>query len=466
MQQQVLYGDLNRGFAVDNILTIVWFLVALGLLVTFHEFGHFYVARRCGVKVLRFSVGFGKPLYTWHGKTGTEYTLAWIPLGGFVKMLDEREGDVPEEQLEQAFNRKSVWQRMAIVVAGPLANFILAILLFWVMLMPGTTDVAPVIGKVQPDSVAAEAGLVPGQEILAVDGVRVNTWQDLTRQLVRRLGESGTMTFTAKYPDSSLEYQSEATLNQWLQGEEEPDPTAGLGITLWQPAFDALLEQVMEGSPAEEAGLKPGDLLLALDGQPLEGWRGLVEYVQARPGGTMQVEYERDGELQTTTLTARAVTAEDGRQVGQIGVMPVRPTWPESMLRKQEYSLAGGFVKAVHKTWETSGFVLLSLKKLILGEISTKNLSGPITIAKVAGAPAKAGMNYYVGFLALLSISLGVFNLLPIPVLDGGHLFYYLIEAVKGSPVPEKVQMAGYQVGLVLVMGLMVLALYNDVMRL
>jgi regulator of sigma E protease len=451
---------------VDNVLTIVWFLVALGVLVTFHEFGHFYVARRCGVKVLRFSVGFGKPLYTWYGKTGTQYTLAAIPLGGFVKMLDEREGNVPEEQLEQTFNRKTVWQRIAIVAAGPLANFILAIFLFWIMLMPGTTDVAPVIGKVEPYSVAAEAGLEAGQEIVAVDGQRINTWQDLTRQLMRRLGESGTMTFTVKYVDSSLEYQSEATLDKWLQGEEDPDPAKGLGITLWQPPFAALLEQVMKDSPAEQAGLRAGDLILAADGQQLDGWVGLVTYVQARPGETLQIEYEREGERQTTSLTALAIEAEDGRRIGQIGVMPVRPTWPESMLRQQEYSLGGGFVKAVDKTWETSGFVLLSVKKLILGEISTKNLSGPITIAKVAGASAKAGMLYYVGFLALLSISLGVFNLLPIPVLDGGHLFYYLIEVIKGSPVPEKIQMAGYQVGLAMVMGLMVLALYNDVMRL
>ncbi|GAB3094775.1 RIP metalloprotease RseP [Aestuariicella hydrocarbonica] len=451
---------------MDSVLTIVWFLVALGVLVTFHEFGHFYVARRCGVKVLRFSVGFGKPLYTWRDKTGTEFTLAGIPLGGYVKMLDEREGDVPDELLDQTFNRKSVWQRIAIVAAGPVANFILAILLFWVMLMPGTTDVAPVIGKVEPNSVAAEAGLVAGQELLAVDGEAINTWQDLNRQLMRRLGESGTMTFTAKYADSTLEYKSEAHLDEWLKGEDEPDPVKGLGISLWQPTFEALVDKVMEGSPAEDAGLQPGDLLIAVDGQPLEDWMALVKYIQARPGAEMQVEFERGGQLQTANLTARAVETEDGRQVGQIGVMPVRPVWPESMLRKQEYTLVGGFVKSVHKTWETSGFILLSLKKLIFGEISTKNLSGPITIAKVAGASAKAGMSYYVGFLALLSISLGVFNLLPIPVLDGGHLFYYLIEVVKGSPVSEKVQMAGYQVGLVLVMGLMVLALYNDVMRL
>ncbi|MAZ88470.1 MAG: RIP metalloprotease RseP [Cellvibrionaceae bacterium] len=451
---------------MDNLLTILWFLVALGVLVTFHEYGHFYVARRCGVKVLRFSVGFGKPLYTWVGKTGTEYTIAGIPLGGFVKMLDEREGEVPEELLDQAFNRKTVWQRMAIVVAGPLANFILAVLLFWVMLMPGTTDVAPVIGSVKLESVAAQAGLEQGQEIIAVDGEAVNTWQDLNRQLMRRLGETGTMTFTVKYADSSLEYQSEAQLENWLKGEEEPDPVKGLGIELWRPTFDARIDQVMSDSPAEKAGLLSGDLLVSADDEALADWGALVEYVRARPGTLIQLGYERDGRVETVALTTKSMELKDGSKVGQIGVMPVRPQWPEEYMRIQEYSLAGAFVKAAQKTWDTSGFVLLSLKKLILGEISTKNLSGPITIAKVAGATAKAGMSYYVGFLALLSISLGVFNLLPIPVLDGGHLFYYLVEAVKGSPVSEKIQMAGYQVGLVMVMGLMVLALYNDVMRL
>jgi regulator of sigma E protease len=451
---------------VDSIFTVLWFLVALGVLVTFHEFGHFYVARRCGVKVLRFSVGFGKPLYSWRDRSGTEYVVAGIPLGGYVKMLDEREGQVPDELREQAFNRKSVWQRIAIVAAGPVANFILAVLLFWAMLLPGTTDVAPVIDAVKPDSVAAEAGLEAGQEIIAVDGKRIATWQDLNRQLMKRLGETGVISFTARYSDSSLEYESEANLQDWLKGEEEPDPVEGLGLTLWRPKVTATLSQVMEGSPAEAAGLKAGDTLLGADGVEFGDWNGLVDYVKVRPGKTMVMEYERDGEILTTKLTPKTITTDSGESVGQIGVMPVRPTWPEHMLRKQEYTLVGAFNKAVDKTWETSAFVLLSLKKLILGEISTKNLSGPITIAKVAGASAKAGIAYYVGFLALMSISLGVFNLLPIPVLDGGHLFYYLIEVIKGSPVSEKVQVAGYQVGLVMVMGLMILALYNDIMRL
>ncbi|MBR9911009.1 MAG: RIP metalloprotease RseP [Gammaproteobacteria bacterium] len=451
---------------MDSVLTIIWFLVALGVLVTFHEFGHFYVARKCGVKVLRFSIGFGKPLYSWYDKSGTQYCVAGIPLGGYVKMLDEREGEVAAEELDRAFNRKNVWQRIAIVAAGPVANLILAVLLFWIMLLPGTTDIAPVIGKVEPGSLAFQAGLEANQEIIAVDGQAVATWQDLNRQLLKRLGESGTISFTVKYANSNLQYESEAQLDKWLQGVEEPDPVAGLGISLWRPTFEAIIAEVMDDSPAGQAGLAAGDRIVAIDGELIGDWAELVKIVQARPGQRIMVEYERRREIYTVPLTTRAVTTETGAQVGQIGIMPVRPEWPREMLRQQEYSISAGFVKAVHKTWDTSGFVLLSVKKLILGEISTKNLSGPITIAKVAGASAKAGANYYIGFLALLSISLGVFNLLPIPVLDGGHLFYYFIEVVKGSPVSEKIQAAGYQIGLVLVAGLMILALYNDVMRL
>jgi regulator of sigma E protease len=450
---------------VDSILTIVWFLVALGILVTFHEFGHFYIARRCGVKVLRFSVGFGKTLWSWRDKHNTEFTLAALPLGGYVKMLDEREAEVPEHLLDQAFNRKPVWQRIAIVAAGPIANFILAILLFWVLLLRGTVDVAPVVGTVEPGSVAEQAGLSAGQEIVAVDGVSTPTWQDLNRRLLQRLGESGTIAFTVKYEDSDLRYESEATLDNWLKGVDEPDPVKGLGLTIWEPEIENVIAQVMPESPAAKAGFKVNDRIVAVDDLYQPGWMEWVDYVRDRPGQTIAVEVERDGSRQVINVVPAAVEDTTGKMVGRVGIAGSR-TWPEELLRRTEYSVWGAFVGGVHKTWDTSAFVLLSLKKLIVGEISTKNLSGPITIAKVAGSSAKAGIGYYLGFLALLSVSLGVFNLLPIPVLDGGHLLYYLVEVVKGSPVSEKVQMMGYQLGLMMIVGVMVLALYNDVMRL
>lgn len=450
---------------MDSILTIVWFLVALGVLVTFHEFGHFYIARRCGVKVLRFSVGFGKTLWSWRDKHNTEFTLAALPLGGYVKMLDEREAEVPEHLLDQAFNRKPVWQRIAIVAAGPIANFILAILLFWVLLLRGTVDVAPVVGSVEPNSVAEQAGLSVGQEIVAVDGVSTPTWQDLNRRLLQRLGESGTIAFTVKYEDSDLRYESEATLDNWLKGVDEPDPVKGLGLSMWEPEIENVIAQVMPESPAAKAGFKVNDRIIAVDDLYQPGWMEWVDYVRERPGQTIAVEVERDGSRQVINVVPASVEDTTGKTVGRVGIAGSR-TWPEELLRRTDYSVWGAFVGGVHKTWDTSAFVLLSLKKLIVGEISTKNLSGPITIAKVAGSSAKAGIGYYLGFLALLSVSLGVFNLLPIPVLDGGHLLYYLVEVVKGSPVSEKVQMMGYQLGLMMIVGVMVLALYNDVMRL
>jgi len=451
---------------VDSLITVLGFLVALGVLVTIHEFGHFYVARRCGVKVLRFSIGFGKPLWTWTDKQGTDYTLSPIPLGGFVKMLDERESQVPEALQGQTFNGKGVWQRIAIVAAGPIANFILAIVLFSLMLLPGTRDVAPVIGEVIAGSVAEKAGLEAGQEIVSVDGAATPTWQDFHRQLLNRLGESGTIHFTVRYPESTLEYQSEAPLDEWLKGADEPNPVEGIGVKLYRPAFTPVIAQVLPESPAAAAGIQAGDLIVSADGQDMLGWMNWVSYVRERPEQVLSVVLERRGERLLVNLMPKRTSLESGEVVGQVGLAPKRPEWPKDMLRTREYTVFEALLGGAEKTWETSAFVLLSLKKLVVGQISTKNLSGPITIAKVAGASAKAGITYYLGFMALLSVSLGVFNLLPIPVLDGGHLFYYLIEVVKGSPVAEKVQLVGYQMGLVLVLGVMVLALYNDVMRL
>ncbi len=444
---------------------ILWFLVAIIVLVTIHEFGHFYVARRCGVKVLRFSIGFGRVLWRWSDKQGTEYAISAIPLGGYVKMLDEREGEVPADEAHHSFNRKSVWQRMAIVVAGPLANFILAILLFWALVLPGVRDFTPVIGSVEPGSLAAHAGLEAGQEILAIDGEATPTRQAVYQQLLRRLGESGVMDVALRYPNSSLRYQSEVVLEDWLKGVEEPDPLGGLGLSFYTPAVDTLAAAVTPGSPADLAGMKAGDRVLAADGEAMVSGSDWIDYVKQRPGEPIELLIERAGEEATITITPEVIT-ENGTTVGRVGVALQLQPWPEEMIRQNQYSIGGAFIVGVERTWDTAGFVLLSVKKLLFGEISTKNLSGPISIAKVAGSSAESGLESFVAFLALLSIFLGVFNLLPIPVLDGGHLLYYLIEAIKGSPVSEKVQLAGYQVGLFLVIGLSVLALYNDIMRL
>ncbi|MDO3385786.1 RIP metalloprotease RseP [Gilvimarinus sp. SDUM040013] len=450
-----------------NIVQMVfWFFVAIMVLVTIHEFGHFYVARRCGVKVLRFSVGFGKVLFSRRDKHGTEFAFSAIPLGGYVKMLDEREGVVAAGEKHLAFNNKSVWQRIAVVLAGPVANLVLAVLIFWLLLVvSGERGVAPIIGEVTPNSVAEAANLEVGQEVMMVDGMATPSWQQVQKQLLRRLGESGPISFTVKYPSSNLQYQSEVQLDQWLRGAEDPQPLAGLGVKPYIPEVPAIAGQILAGSPAEQAGLESGDQIVRAGIAPIGSAQDWIDFVKARPGQTFDVEVLRAGVRTNLTMTPEQVS-ENGESFGRVGMGFAPYEWPEEFIRHWEYGLVNGFIAAVDRTWETSAFVLMSVKKLIFGEISTKNLSGAITIAKVAGSEAENGWRSFLRFLAALSVMLGVFNLLPIPVLDGGHLMYYIAELIKGKPVSEKVQVVGYQLGLVMVVGLTLLALYNDIMRL
>ncbi len=441
-------------------------LLTFGLLVTFHEFGHFWVARRCGVKVLRFSIGFGKTLFSWHDRRGTEYVLGILPLGGYVKMVDEREGPVADADLDAAFNRKSLSARTAIVAAGPVANFLLAIAAYWFIYASGVSGVVPLIGDVDAGSIAAEAGLESGMEVVSVDGEDTPTWRAVNLRLLRRLGESGVMVFGTRYSDSDLVYESSAQLNQWLLGAEEPDLLGGLGIEPFAPAIAPLIEEVVADSPAAVAGLQAGDLIVAADGIAMADWSQWVEYVRARPGQKLLVELERQQSRQAIELTPAAISGEDGVSFGQVGVRVVIPPYPENLVREFHYNPVSALGEAVNQTWTVTVFTLESIKKLLSGLISPKNLSGPITIAKVASASAQSGLESWLGVLALLSISLGVLNLLPIPVLDGGHLMFYLIEWIKGSPVSERLQNLGFQVGVSIVLGIMLLALYNDISRL
>ncbi|HTO20741.1 MAG TPA: sigma E protease regulator RseP [Pseudomonas sp.] len=450
---------------MSAVYMIVGTLIALGVLVTFHEFGHFWVARRCGVKVLRFSVGFGTPLLRWHDRHGTEFVVAAIPLGGYVKMLDEREGEVPAELLGQTFNRKSVRQRFAIVSAGPIANFLLALLFFWLIAMLGTQQVRPVIGQVLPGTPAAEAGLQPGQEILAVDGKVVNGWGAVNLQLVRRLGETGTLQVRVSEPDSTVESDYQITLNAWLRGADEPDPIQSLGLQPWRPAVPAVLAHIDPSGPAQAAGLRSGDRLLSLDGVALRDWQDLVERVRARADQQVVLDIEREG--QQLSLPVRLVGRGDGEaRQGYLGAGVSGVDWPAEMLREIRYGPLDAVWQGVQRTWSMSALTLDSLGKMLFGELSVKNLSGPITIAKVAGTSAQSGLADFLNFLAYLSISLGILNLLPIPVLDGGHLLFYLYEWARGKPLPEKVQAWGMQIGITLIIGVMLLALFNDLGRL
>ncbi|CAI8825143.1 RIP metalloprotease RseP [Pseudomonas brassicacearum subsp. neoaurantiaca] len=450
---------------MSALYMIVGTLVALGVLVTFHEFGHFWVARRCGVKVLRFSVGFGMPLLRWHDKKGTEFVVAAIPLGGYVKMLDEREGEVPADQLDQSFNRKTVRQRIAIVAAGPIANFLLAMVFFWGLAMLGSEQVRPVIGAVESGSVAARAGLGAGQEIVAIDGEPTSGWAAVNLQLVRRLGESGSLQLMVREQGSTVDSPRELVLDKWLKGADEPDPIRSLGIRPWRPAMPPILAELDPKGPAQAAGLKTGDRLLALDGQPVSDWQQVVDSVRVRPDGKIVLRIERDGAPIDVPVTL-AARGESKAPTGYLGAGVKAVDWPPEMIREVSFGPVAAIGEGARRTWTMSVLTLDSLKKMLFGELSVKNLSGPITIAKVAGASAQSGVADFLNFLAYLSISLGVLNLLPIPVLDGGHLLFYLIEWARGRPLSDRVQGWGIQIGISLVVGVMLLALVNDLGRL
>ncbi|WPN56953.1 sigma E protease regulator RseP [Pseudomonas sp. P9_31] len=450
---------------MSALYMIVGTLVALGVLVTFHEFGHFWVARRCGVKVLRFSVGFGMPLLRWHDSKGTEFVVAAIPLGGYVKMLDEREGEVPADQLDQAFNRKSVRQRIAIVAAGPIANFLLAMVFFWALAMLGSEQVRPVIGAVESGSIAAKAGLSPGQEIVAIDGEPTSGWAAVNLQLVRRLGESGSLQLLVREQGSTVDSPRELVLEKWLKGADEPDPIRSLGIRPWRPALPPVLAEFDPKGPAKAAGLKAGDRLLALDGKALDDWQQVVDIVRLHPDTKIMLRVERDG-AQIDVPVTLAARGESKAPSGYLGAGVKAVDWPPEMIREVSYGPVAAIGEGARRTWTMSVLTLDSLKKMLFGELSVKNLSGPITIAKVAGASAQSGFADFLNFLAYLSISLGVLNLLPIPVLDGGHLLFYLIEWARGRPLSDRVQGWGIQIGISLVVGVMLLALVNDLGRL
>ncbi|PJE79130.1 Regulator of sigma-E protease RseP [invertebrate metagenome] len=450
--------------------TLVAFVVTLGILVSIHEFGHFWVARRCGIKVLRFSVGFGKSLWRKTDRQGTEYSVAAIPLGGYVKMLDEREGPVEAHEKHLAFNNQSVGSRIAVVAAGPFANFLLAIAALWLMYCIGMQVILPQVGNIVPESPAAVAGIQPGDEIVSVNGVETPDWRAVNMAFLPFIGETGNLTIGIRpgrvgEQPSGVVTERIISVEHWLAGIDNPDFLTNLGITPFSPVIPAVIGEVLSGGAAKKGGLISGDIIYRVNGHKIEGWQQWVDVIRENPEKTLETIVFRKGVEQTVFLTPDSRDSE-GRIIGYIGAGVKSFQWPEGMLRDIRYGPIDGLMKGIQGTWILTSTTVGSLWKMVTGLVSVNNLGGPITIAKVASASIQSGLESFLYFLAMLSVSLGVLNLLPIPVLDGGHLLFYLVELVRGKPLSERSQMLGLRVGVTLIVSVMLLALYNDVSRL
>lgn len=447
------------------ISSVFFFVVAIGVLITVHEFGHFWVARRLGVKVLKFSIGFGKPLFKWRRKNdATEYVIAAVPLGGYVQMLDEREGPVDEQELHKAFNRKPLASRFAVVAAGPLFNFLLAILCYWVIFVVGVNGIKPIIGEVEPSSIAYTGGMEKGDQIVSINGEETLTWSAVELILLDE-GLSKKAVDVAVLDQAGIVKSLILDLGT-LTGDVGKENLLGLvGITPYRPSIPPVIDQLLIGGAAEMAGMKSGDKVLSADGVLINDWETWVKYIQERPEQLIQVEIERDGQIKDLQLRPEKVRAND-KEIGRIGANVFLP--PNLMAALQvevQYTPGTGLIKAIKKTWDMSFLTLSMLGHMVTGDVSVRNISGPISIAQYAGYTASAGFIAFVSFIALISISLGIINLLPIPVLDGGHLFYYAVEFLKGSPLSEEAQMFGQRLGIIILAVVMILAFYNDLLR-
>ena len=450
------------------MLSILWnlaaFIVALGVLITVHEFGHFWVARRCGVRVERFSIGFGKALWRRTDKLGTEYVIALIPLGGYVKMLDERAEPVAPELRHYAFNNKTVGQRAAIIAAGPIANFLFAIFAYWLVFIIGVPGVRPVVGEITPNSIAAQAQIQPGTELKAVDGIETPDWDAVRLQLVAKIGDEHTTLSVAQF-GSNQRQDKTLDLRQWAFEPDKEDPVSSLGIRPRGPQIEPVLSEVQVNSAASKAGLQAGDRIVKVNGQPLTQWMTFVTLVRDNPDKPLALDIERQGSSLSLTLTPDSKQV-NGKAEGFAGVVPKVIPLPDEYKTVRQYGPFSAVLEASDKTWQLMKLTVSMLGKLITGDVKLNNLSGPISIAQGAGMSAEFGVIYYLMFLALISVNLGIINLFPLPVLDGGHLLFLAIEKLKGGPVSERVQDFSYRIGSILLVLLMGLPLFNDFSRL
>ena len=446
------------GSALTNLLS---FIVAISLLVAIHEFGHYIVGRWAGMKVLRFSIGFGKPIWLHRaGKDNTEYCIASIPLGGYVRFLDSREGPVAPEEQGRAFDHRPIPHRIAVLAAGPLFNFLFAIIAYWAVFMPGVMVLKPAIGNVETDSYAADAGLQFGDKIVAVDGKAVSDWESTLLAILDSMVATGRVPLSLEDEQGG---QRLAVLDVGSDATRLTEPGMlfdGLGFDVWQPP--AVIGSLTPGLPAVGAGLEVGDRITTIDGEPVTSWSDLLAIVQSRPGKAVEVGYMRNGYPAALELTlGEEVEGEERR--GLIGI-GIANTW-EDYYALRKYSPLESISAAVEKTWSSTLFTVRMLGRMVTGDVSIKNISGPINIAQFAGQSAERGLSYFLGFLAIISISLGVLNLLPIPVLDGGQIVYQLVGLLKGSPLTERAQILGQQIGILALLLLMSFAFYNDIAR-
>jgi len=452
------------------MLTAFAFILTLGIVVTVHEYGHFQVARWCGVKVLKFSIGFGQPLWRKKfGKDQTEYVIAAIPLGGYVKMLGEDtssdEPDLSDEDMSRALNRQSVGKRIAIVLAGPLANLLLAIFLYWILFMTGVVGIKPIVGKFVENSPVAMLNITSGEIIQEVGNQSVSSWQDVRWVLLKETLKKSDVEIQTVTPQLEIKsYQLNVTKVDF--DDEKLDILEKIGFIIDMPKIAPKIGEVIKGSPAEQAGLKANDIVLELNQTKVSDWDAFVKEIKSHPEVAVTLLVKRGTQLVNLSITPEAIVEKD-KKIGRIGAgFSMQQSELDKFFTTTHYSVAGALLKAVGKTWDTATFSLKMLGNMVLGNVSWKGMSGPVTIANYAGQSANMGLKVFIGFLALISISIGVLNLLPIPVLDGGHLMYYMFEFFTGRPVSEAAMNVGQRIGVFLLACMMVLALYNDINRL